>query len=76
LTLASRPLLLAPQTTNGKFGFTLSGDPGFNYAIEATTNFSTWTNLAILTNAFGEVPFLDTNNVPLRYRAYRARLIP
>jgi hypothetical protein len=76
LTFASRPLLLAPQTTNGTFGFTLSGDPGFNYAIEATTNYSTWTNLAILTNATGEVPFTDTNIVPWRYRAYRARLIP
>jgi PKD repeat protein len=76
LTFASRPLLLAPQTTNGTFVFTLSGDPGFNYAIEATTNYSTWTNLAILTNATGEVPFIDTNIIPFRYRAYRARLIP
>jgi PKD repeat protein len=76
LTFASRPLLLAPQKTNGAFGFTLSGDPGFNYAIEVTTNFSTWTNLAILTNATGEVPFTDTNIIPFRYRAYRARLIP
>jgi hypothetical protein len=76
LTFASRPLLLAPQTTNGTFGFTLSGDPGFNYAIEATSNYSTWTNLAILTNATGEVPFTDTNVILYRYRAYRARLIP
>jgi uncharacterized repeat protein (TIGR01451 family) len=76
LTFVSRPILLAPQTTNGAFGFTLSGDPGFNYAIEATTNFSTWTNLAILTNATGEIPFTDTNIVPYRYRAYRARLVP
>jgi PKD repeat protein len=76
LSVAGRPILLNPQTTNGTFGFTLSGDPGFNYAIEATTNFSTWTNLAILTNATGEVPFTDTNIVPFRYRAYRARLIP
>jgi hypothetical protein len=76
LTLAGRPILLDPQKTNGAFSFTLSGDPGFNYAIEATTNFSTWTNLAILTNATGEVPFIDTNVVPYRYRAYRARLIP
>jgi hypothetical protein len=76
LTFASRPTLLAPQTTNGTFGFTLSGDPGFNYAIEATTNFSTWTNLATLTNATGQVPFTDTNLIPSRFRAYRARLIP
>jgi hypothetical protein len=76
LTLASRPILLDPQTTNGAFSFIVSGDPGFNYAIEATTNFSTWTNLAILTNASGEVPFSDTNIVPYRYRAYRARLLP
>ena len=75
LTVAGRPILLNPQTTNGAFGFILSGDPGFNYAIEATTNFSNWTNLAILTNATGQVPFSDTN-IPYRFRAYRARLIP
>jgi PKD repeat protein len=76
LTLAGRPILLDPQTMNGAFSFTLSGDPGFNYAIEATINFSTWTNLAILTNATGEVPFTDTNIVPYRSRAYRAHLLP
>jgi PKD repeat protein len=76
LTFASRPILLNPQTTNGSFSFTLSGDPGFNYTIEATTNFSNWTNLATLTNATGEVPFTDTNIIPCRYRAYRARLVP
>jgi PKD repeat protein len=76
LSFVSRPILLDPQTTNGAFRFTLSGDPGFNYAIEATTNFSTWTNLATLTNSAGEVPFIDTNLIPYRYRAYRARLVP
>jgi PKD repeat protein len=77
LTFASRPILLDPLSgSNGAFSFTLSGDPGFNYAIEATTNFSTWTNLATLTNATGQVPFTDTNIIPYRYRAYRARLVP
>ena len=75
LTHVSPPLLLDPETTNGVFGFILSGDPGFNYAIEASTNFSTWTNLAVLTNAIGQVPFSDTN-IPYLFRAYRARLIP
>jgi hypothetical protein len=75
LTVAGRPLLLYPLAGTNAFSFTLSGDPGFNYAIEATTNFLSWTNLAILTNATGQVPFTDTN-VPYRSRAYRARLIP
>ena len=75
LTVAGRPLLLSPLADTNGFSFTLSGDPGFNYAIEATTNFSTWTNLATLTNATGQVPFTDTN-LPYRFRAYRARLIP
>lgn len=77
LSIAGPPTLLLPfADTNGNFGFTLSGDPGFNYAIEATTNFSYWTNLATLTNATGQVPFTDTNLLPYRFRAYRARLIP
>jgi hypothetical protein len=75
LTVAGRPLLLYAVAGTNTFSFTLSGDPGFNYAIEATTNFASWTNLAVLTNASGQVPFTDTN-VPYRFRAYRARLIP
>ena len=76
LTVAARPLLLSPLASNTTFSFILSGDPGFNYAIEATTNFSNWTNLAILTNATGQVPFTDTNSIPYRFRGYRARLVP
>ncbi len=75
LTLVGRPLLLSPLAGTNAFSFILSGDPGFNYTIEVTTNFHTWTNLATLTNATGQVPFTDTN-LPYRFRAYRARLVP
>ena len=75
LSFPSRPILMDPEATNGVYAFTLSGDAGFKYAIEATANFTTWSNLAILTNANGQVPFSDTN-IPYPFRAYRARLVP
>jgi subtilase family serine protease len=75
LTVVSRPLLLSPSTSsNGIFAFTLSGEAGFNYAIEGTTNFSDWSVLAILPNPAGLVPFADTNSDVMK--AYRARLVP
>ena len=75
--IVHRPLLLAPGlASNGVFAFTLSGDAGFNYAIERTTNFSDWSVLAILPNPSGLVPFADTNSQSLPFQAYRARLIP
>jgi len=75
LTVVSRPLLLSPATSsNGVFAFILSGEPGFNYAIEGTTNFSDWSVLAILPNPAGLVPFADTNSDVIK--AYRARLVP
>jgi hypothetical protein len=77
LTIVTRPVLLnAGLSSNGLFGFVLSGDAGFNYAIEGTTNFSDWITMAILPNPLGAIPFYETNSPGLLFQAYRARLIP
>jgi subtilase family serine protease len=77
LSVVNRPSLVSPSlTTNGMFTFLLSGDAGFNYAIERTTNLSNWSVVATLTNAGGLVPFAETNAQDNVLRAYRARLVP
>jgi PKD repeat protein len=76
LSVVNRPILLSPSVTNGNFSFILSGDAGFNYSIEATTNFGSWTAVGTLSNASGLVPFTETNTPAYRFRAYRARLLP
>src|SRR5207249_6352477 len=48
-SLVNRPLLLSSDDTNGAFTFTLSGNAGFNYAIESSTNLSNWITITILT---------------------------
>jgi subtilase family serine protease len=77
LSVVNRPSLVSPSlTSNGMFTFLLSGDAGFNYAIERTTNLSDWSVVATLTNAGGLVPYAETNSQDNVLRAYRARLVP
>ncbi len=77
LTVVNRPLLMAPSLlSDGTFTFLLSGDAGFNYAIEATTNLTDWAVVTTLTNANGLIPFAETNLPGTLLRAYRARLLP
>jgi hypothetical protein len=54
----------------------LSGNAGFNYAVEASTNFSNWISVATVTDTTGQVPFTETNTSAFPFRFYRARLLP
>jgi len=78
LVLVSRPQLLSPAlvASNHAFTFVLSGSTGFNYVVESTTNLSSWTPLATVSNPSGQLLFTDTNHSVYPFRAYRARLIP
>ena len=77
LSVVNRPLLVAPSlTSDGMFTFLLSGDAGFNYAIERTTNLTDWSVVATLTNAGGMVPFAEANAQDNVLRGFRARLVP
>ncbi|MBI3876052.1 MAG: hypothetical protein HY300_08885 [Verrucomicrobia bacterium] len=53
-----------------------SGEPGRVYNIEASTNLVSWTVIATVTNSFGTTPVLDPNTLGLRYRFYRAIILP
>ena len=54
------------------FRFTLVGDPLSACEIFASTNLNSWTSLGILTNAFGEIQFTDTNASSFRFRFYKS----
>jgi len=75
LSLLVQPSLISPRVTNHTFVFSVSGNTGFNYAVEASTNFSNWISLGTVTNSGGQLIFTETNTgFPRRF--YRARLLP
>jgi Fibronectin type III domain len=59
--------------TAGRFGFTVSGITGYQYAVEASTNLVNWTMLETNGAPFN---FVETNVVNYRQRFYRAVYIP
>jgi PKD repeat protein len=77
LTIIGPPVLLDPQIlSNGYFNFTLSGNAGVAYAVEASTDLSNWNTVLIVTNITGQVSFTETNAPGDSFRVYRARLLP
>ena len=69
-------LLLPAMTTNSEFTFILSGGAGRNYAIEGSTNLEYWAELTVVSNATGQVEFVDTTSSNSLTRFYRARILP
>jgi hypothetical protein len=65
----SGPVLLS----NGSLQFTLSGTPGQSYAIEFSTDLSTWSNLFLLTNSSATTLFTNTQPVGTTRGFYRAK---
>jgi len=76
LSLTTAPLLGSVQMTGGVFTFVLSGPPGFNYAVERSSNLNDWMVLSTVSNSNGLVLFADPSASNFVYRYYRARLIP
>ncbi len=64
-------LLLPTNTFNGLPIFQLSGQPGFNYKVQASTNLINWMDMAILVNTNGLVPFIDPDSTNYACRFYR-----
>ncbi len=72
---ANHGLYRAPQISfvpaslsrsDGVLRATLTGDAGFNYTLEATTNLAAWNTLAAITNFPGIWQFSETNTVSRR----------
>ena len=62
--------------SGNQFQFTLTGDSGAMYRIEATTNFSGWTDLGTNTATGGSFLFVDPAASGFNNRFYRAVLVP
>ena len=60
------------NTSNGLRVLELTGQSGFNYNVDASTNLIDWTNIAILVNTNGIVRFVDHNSTNHSQRFYRA----
>jgi hypothetical protein len=70
---AGAALAVLPPPAGGPFQFSISGVPGFNYAIEASTNLVDWMPLATNISPFTFVDG-DATNFPARY--YRSVYLP
>jgi hypothetical protein len=70
----SQPFALSVATNafNGLPTFQLTGQSGFYYTVQASTNLVGWTNIAVLANTNGTVPFTDTAATNYNRRFYRA----
>ena len=73
LTAAAMPVLGSPVITNNQIQFTVTGTPGDNYAVDATTNLSASSWIPMFTNQ-SPFTFNDTNTIPQRF--YRVRSVP
>jgi hypothetical protein len=72
ITTLSAPARLADGTCR----FTLDGLAGGTYAVEATAEFTGWTNIATLVNTNGTLIFEDRAATNFNRRLYRAALKP
>ena len=55
----------------GGASLALQGTPGGQYALQATTDFATWTDLLNTTDLPANSPFLDTHASEFDFRFYR-----
>jgi len=62
------------KAIDGFFHFTITSSPGLVLRVEATTNLTTWTPIATVTNTTGIWDFADTNSPSFKQRFYRVVL--
>jgi hypothetical protein len=65
--------LVAAPTVTDKFTFTFAGPPG-SYRVQATSDFSTWTDLDEVPNVVGSGVFTDASVAPRQHCFYRVKL--
>jgi hypothetical protein len=62
------------KALDGFFHFTITSSPGLVLRVDATTNLTTWTPIATVTNTTGTLDFADTNSPSFKLRFYRVVL--
>jgi len=73
---AAPHLHLIERTPAGNVYLRLTGTPGTRFAIDASTNFSSWTPISTNRLSDGEALYQDTSATALSRRFYRARWVP
>ena len=58
---------------DGQFQLRLQSEVGRVIEVQSSTNLTTWTNLLTLTNATGEIPFMDAETNQRRFYRMRQR---
>lgn len=76
MQVAAPPQLTLPVLTGTGFGFQVSGPPGWNVAIEKSTNLIQWTWSWTVTLTNGPVVFEDPDATNAGPAFYRARRVP
>ena len=77
LTIADTPpTFLNISLNTGKLLLQINGSPGFNYTLQASTNFMTWTNLFTTNPAAGVFNWTDENLTNASSRFYRVLVGP
>jgi len=75
LSLAARPSLSnARVLANGLFSLTVNGSAGAVYAIEGSPDVAAWTEIGTVSNATGQVDFIDPASGTNAFKFYRARV--
>lgn len=80
VVVATNPPAIAPSFTlvdftGNQFSLTLTGTPGSNYVVQATTNLVVPNWIPLITNA-APFSFVDSNTTAFGRRFYRAALAP
>ena len=76
--LTPAPAILSGSFVNGQFRLTVTAEPGLAYAIQISTNLTSWVSLVTNTaSPGGTIKFTDTSSPTPQRRFYRTkRLIP
>jgi hypothetical protein len=69
-------LSVATISSNGMPTFELTGQPGYTYIVQASTNLINWEYVATFINTNGTVPFTDADSPNYSQRYYRVVLAP
>ena len=67
--------IASPRPEPAQFGFEINGLPGYDYALEVTTNLQNWSPLLTNRMSFAPWTYGDTNTAGATNRFYRARQI-
>jgi hypothetical protein len=76
VTQPAQPVFSGCSTTNGFFGFWINGNSGPDYAIQTSTNLSSWSVVAAESSPTLPFFWVDTNSTSSAYQFYRVVLGP